>query len=157
MAILRAESMRAHRIAHKSSSCWSIRGSVPIYLSHALMLSTRLCLSIQYRWVGFASPANEDYYAVNLIVHNTVPVKPFAVHVFRLVDVFASIGAPSLPYAFHRNSNSRNLNTGNSIALCIVMSKRRKTHKKLDKRHKEITICAIAIRWNCCVICLNRW
>lgn len=120
MAILRVESMPMHRIAHKLSSCSCTRESVQVYLSHALMFSIRWYLSIPHRLFGFASPANEDYCAVNSIAHNTVPVMPFAVHVIPPVDVFASNDAPFQPYAFHRSNSSHNLSTGNSTTLCSV-------------------------------------
>lgn len=120
MAIPLIVSKQAHRIARKLSSCLSIIGSVQVCLNHASMISIHWCLSIPHRLVGFVFPANEDYCAMNSIAHSRVPVVTFAGHVSLLVDAFASSDAPFLPYAFHRNSNSRSLSTGNSITLCVL-------------------------------------
>lgn len=120
MAIPLIVSMQAHRIARKLSSCLSIIGSVQVCLNHASMIWIHWCLSIPHRLVGFVFPANEDYCAMNSIAHSMVPVVTFAGHVSLLVDAFASSDAPFLPYAFHRNNNSRSLSTGNSITLCVA-------------------------------------
>lgn len=118
MATLQAAPMPMHRTAHKLSSCSSTRGWAPIYSSHASMFSIHWYLSIRYRLVGFVSPVNVDYCAMNSIVRNTVPVRPFAVPVAHPVDAFALTVAPFPPYAFHRNNSSHNSSTDNSTALC---------------------------------------
>lgn len=164
MAILPIVSTQVHRTAHKLSSCSSIRGSVQVYLSHASMISIRWCLSIPHRPDGFACPANEDYCAVNLIAHNTVPVVPFAGHVALLVDAFASNGAPFLPFVSHRSSNIHSLSTDNSTTLCCrytcwamwthcVMHKwerereRKKNQREETKQNERNYHMDIAIGW----------
>lgn len=119
MATPRAAPAPAHRTAHKLSSCSSTIESAPICSSHASMFSIHSYLSIRCRLVGFAFPVNADYCAMNSIVRNTVPVRPFAVPVAHPVDVFALNVAPFPPYAFHRSNSSHNSSTDNSTALCV--------------------------------------
>lgn len=167
MATPQASPMPAPRTAHKLSSCSCTRESAPICSGHASMFSIRWYLSIRYRLVGFAFPVNVDYCAMNSIVRNTVPVRPFAVPVAHPVDVFVLSVAPFPPYAFHRNNSSRNSSTDNSTMLCLMHGtniwlrlkasdgmKEQKGEK--EKKQNEITIFVLNCNsLNCSVICLN--
>lgn len=164
MATLQAVPMPMHQTAHKWSSCSNIRESVPIYLSHASMFSIHLYLSIRCRLVGFAFPVNVDYCAMNSIVHNTVPVRPFAVPVAHPVDAFVLNVAPFPPYAFHRNNSSHNLSTDNSIMHCLIHNSKvwlwmnALEREREGEKQNEITIFVLNCNsLNCSVICLNSW